>query len=69
MRARVRGVVRLHLVGDVRSVEGLLTGVVEGHYRLVMSRLLNDANAEHDTPIDGESFWPTAKIFYVQKIG
>lgn len=69
MRSRIRGVVRLHLVGDQRSVEGLLVGVVEGHYKLVMSRMLNDSNPEHDTPIDGESFWPAAKVFYVQKIG
>lgn len=69
MKSRVRGVVRLHLKNDPRSVEGLLTGIVEGHYRLALSRMLNDTNPEHDTQIDGESFWPAAGILYVQKIG
>lgn len=69
MKSRVRGLVRLHLSGDPRSVEGILTGIVEGHYRLAKSRLLNDTNPEHDTPIDGESFWPVRQILYVQKLG
>ena len=67
MRSRIRGVVRLHLIGDTRSVAGIMLGTVDGHYRLAKSRMLNDANPEHDTPIDGDSFWKYDRVLFVQK--
>lgn len=66
---RVRGLVRLHQKKDSRSFEGLLLGVVEGHYRLTNARLLVDTNSEHDIKIDGEAFVPCAEVQYVQKVG
>jgi hypothetical protein len=69
IRRRIRGLVRLHLVGDKRSVEGILLGTVEGHYRLANAKLLVDTNREHDVPVDGEAFWPTERVLYVQKVG
>ncbi len=66
---RVRGLVRLHQKNDPRSFEGLLLGVVEGHYRLTNAKLLVDTNREHDIKIDGEVFVPLAGVQYVQKVG
>lgn len=69
MARRVRGLVRLHLRNDTRSVEGILTEIVEGHYRLANSRILNDQNPDHDTKLDGESFWRFDQVLFVQKLG
>lgn len=70
MKSRVRGLVRLHLRRDPRSVEGILTGIVEGHYQLAKSRFINDANPEHDDkPFDGETFWRLDEVLLVQKLG
>jgi hypothetical protein len=66
---RVRGLVRLHQPKGQPSVEGLLLGIVEGHYRLTNARLLQDTNREHDVPVDGEMFVPCARVLYVEKVG
>jgi hypothetical protein len=66
---RVRGLVRLHLKKDDRSFEGLLLGIVEGHYRLANARLMVDTNREHDKKVDGEAFVPVGDVHFVQKVG
>jgi hypothetical protein len=69
MRRRVRGLVRLHLRRDPRSVEGICVGIVEGHYELVRSRFLNDSNPEHDDPpFDGTTFWREDEVLLVQRL-
>jgi hypothetical protein len=66
---RVRGLVRLHQKNDPRSFEGLLLGIVEGHYRLANAKLLVDRIRDNDVAIDGEAFVPVGDIQYVQKVG
>jgi hypothetical protein len=66
---RVRGLVRLHQPKGEPSVEGLLLGIVEDHYRLLNAKLLVDSNREHDVQIDGETFVPLRRVLYVQKVG
>jgi hypothetical protein len=65
----VRGLVRLHQPKGQPSVEGLLLGIVEGHYRLVNAKLLVDTNREHDVAVDGEMFVPRERVLHVQKVG
>lgn len=66
---RVRGLVRLHMKKDQRSFEGLLLGIVEGHFQLANAKLLVDTNREHDVPIDGGAYVPVGDVHYVQKVG
>jgi hypothetical protein len=66
---RVRGLVRLHQQKGQPSIDGLLLGIVEGHYRLINARILRDTNREHDVPVDGEMFVPVTRVVYVQKVG
>lgn len=66
---RVRGLVRLHQKNDRRSFEGVLLGIVEGHFRLANAKLLVDTNREHDVKIDGEAYVPVGDVHYVQKVG
>lgn len=66
---RIRGLVRLHQKKDPRSFEGLLIGVVEGHYRLANAKLLVDNNREHDVTYDGEIFVPRVDVWHVEKVG
>jgi hypothetical protein len=66
---RLRGLVRLHQPKGEPTVEGLLLGIVEDHYRLANAKLLVDTNREHDIPVDGEMFVPRARVLYVQKVG
>jgi hypothetical protein len=68
-RARVRGLVRLHMKTDPRSFEGLLLEITEGHYRLAKTKILVDTNREHDVPVDGETYVPVGDVYYVQKVG
>lgn len=68
-RERVQGLVRLHQQKDQPSIDGLLLGIVEGHYRLINARVLRDTNREHDVPVDGEMFVPREQVVYVQKVG
>jgi hypothetical protein len=65
----VRGLVRLHQDKSEPSVEGLLLGIVEGHYRLLNARILRDTNRDHDVTVDGEMFVPAGRVAYVQKVG
>lgn len=70
MRRHLRGLVRLHLKRDPRSVEGICVGIVDGHYQLARSRFLNDANPEHDDkPFDGDTFWRLDDVLLVQRMG
>lgn len=66
---RVRGLVRLHQPKGQPSIEGLLLGIVEGHYRLTNARLLQDSNREHDVAVDGDMYVPCRHVLYVQKVG
>lgn len=69
MRRRVRGLVRLHRPQGEPTVEGLLLGIVEDHYRLANAKLLQDNNREHDVPVDGEMFIHMRRVLHVQKVG
>lgn len=68
MRAPVRRrrLVRLHLDGDGRSVEGILIGRSAGHYRLAQAHLLEAPDRSH--PI-GETWVPAGRVLLVQVLG
>lgn len=62
-----RRLVRLHMVGDAPSVEGILVGVVAGHYRLLKVSLLEAEGRTHD--LDGEAWVPRERVLLVQRLG
>ena len=58
--------VRLHMDGDRPSVEGIWTGMLEGHYVLKKSRLIVAAEGQpHDM---GEVYVPASKVLLMQKV-
>jgi hypothetical protein len=65
----VRGLVRLHQPKGQPTVEGLLLGIVEKHYRLINARFMPDTNREHDVAVDGELFIACERVLYVEKVG
>ena len=58
--------VRLHMDGDRPSIEGIWTGMIEGHYVIKKSSLLVHADAE-PTPV-GETYVPRDKVMFMQKV-
>lgn len=67
---RVRGLrrrlVRLHMVGDAPTVEGIYAGRWDGHYRLLKATLLAAEDASYD--LEGEAFVPRDKVLLVQRL-
>ena len=60
-----RRLVRLHVVDDGPSVEGVLSGIRAGHYVLRDARLLT--SAESSTQLDGRETWvPRSRVVLVQ---
>jgi len=61
-----RKLVRLHLVNDQPSVEGILIGRLGDHYRLLKCSLLEAADRSH--PLDGEVWVPKDQVLLLQKL-
>lgn len=64
---RRRRLVRLHLDGDKPSVEGVLVGVVDGHYELAAAKLLE--RADRTLELRGTTLVPRERVLYVQVLG
>ena len=59
--------VRLHLVDQNRSFEGVLVGMDANHYRLANPKQLE--SAERSFELQGEAWVPRDRVLYVQVLG
>lgn len=59
--------VRLHLLADAPSVEGVLTGRWGGHYILLAPTVLQ--SADETFALDGHLEVPTERVLFVQVLG
>ena len=66
MRLRRRRV-RLHLKDGAPSLDGLLTGSVDGHYLLKVARLVRAA--DETISLDGEIEVPRRNVLFIQRLG
>ena len=62
-----RRLVRLHMLDSSPSVEGVLVGLVAGHYRLLNVSLLETEGRTHE--LDGEAWVPKERVLLVQRLG
>lgn len=67
MRFGRRRLVRLHLEDPAPSIEGVLVGVVAGHYRLLKPELLEAT--DRTSQLDGELWVLKSRVVFVQVIG
>lgn len=58
---------RLHLVGQEASIEGVFLGYRAGHYRLANASMLETTERSH--PLAGETWVPRDRVLYGQVIG
>lgn len=56
--------VRLHLLGDAPSVDGLLETVTDGHYLLRVPRVIRDTDASYE--LTGHLEVPVERVAFVQ---
>ena len=56
--------VRLHLVGDEPSIEGILVGRTDGHYRVEQASVIESAERSH--AVEGWVLVPVARVAFVQ---
>lgn len=56
--------VRVHLVGDEPSVEGVYIGRADGHYRIEHASVIESAERSH--PLEGWVLIPARKVAFVQ---
>jgi len=66
MRLRKRRV-RLHLKDNAPSIDGILTGSVDGHYLLKVARLVQGAN--ETITLDGDVEVPRKNVLFLQRLG
>lgn len=66
---KVRGKrrVRLHLLGQAPSLEGVLAGRYGGHYVLLVSSLVEAEG--RNVPLDGHLEVPAERVLFVQVLG
>lgn len=64
---RRRRLVRLHLVGQEPSIEGVFLGFTAGHYRLANASMIETAERTH--VLDGEAWVPRDRVLYAQVVG
>lgn len=62
-----RAFVRLHLTEQHPSVEGVLAGKNNGHYRLLKPVVIE--SEERSRSLDGELWVPRERVVYVQRLG
>lgn len=61
-----RRLVRLHLVDPHPTVEGILDGTIDGHYRLLNASLLEATDRTH--ALEGEVWVPRERVVLVQRL-
>lgn len=59
--------VRLHMVNQAPSVEGIWVNRAAGHYVLAAATLLEREDASHE--LEGELWVPRERVLYVQVVG
>ncbi len=59
--------VRLHLLDDQPSFEGILVGRAGGHYRLEAPKML--VSEEQTQTLDGTALVPCDRVLFVQVLG
>lgn len=64
LRRGKRRMVRLHLDGADESVEGILDGIVDGHYLLLAPRLLETADRSRE--LSGSVMVPMSRVLFLQ---
>lgn len=67
MTWRRRKLVRLHLQDPHPTVEGVFTGMVAGHYRLLKPELLEATDRTQQ--LGGELWVPKERVVFVQVVG
>lgn len=58
--------VRLHMDGDRPSIEGIWTGMLEGHYVLKNSKLIVSEDGQPHP--SGEVYVPASRVLFMQKV-
>lgn len=58
--------VRIHQLGEAPTLEGILIGSLDNHYRLIRPVLWEAPNRSHD--LDGEVWIPREKVVFVEVI-
>lgn len=59
--------VRVHLLNETRSVEGVWVGNSGGHYRLAAAQQLE--SDDRVIALDGEAWIPRERVLYMQVVG
>lgn len=62
-----RRLVRLHLIEPFPSIEGILVGARDGHYRLLKPALLESKDRSQE--LEGEAWVPKKNVIFVQRLG
>lgn len=66
MRWRRKRLVRMHLVGDEPSIEGILIGRTDGHYRIENANVIEASDKSH--ALEGWVLVPIRKVAFIQVI-
>lgn len=56
--------VRVHLIGDEPSIEGVYTGRIDGHYRIENANVIESSERSH--ALEGWVLVPAHKVAFVQ---
>jgi hypothetical protein len=59
--------VRVHLVDEDRSLEGIWVGMGAGHYRLAKAEQLEKSDRSFE--LEGEAWVPRERVLYLQVLG
>jgi hypothetical protein len=60
--------VRLHLAENGPTIEGILTGRVAGHYRVIQARVFENEGRSFPLSDDGQAWVPAGRVVFVQVI-
>lgn len=58
--------VRIHQRGDLPTIEGILIGSLDNHYRLIRPVLIESASRSHD--LSGEYWVPRENVVFVEVV-
>lgn len=58
--------VRIHQVGDLPTIEGILIGSLDNHYRLLKPVLWESASRSHE--LNGEAWVPRERVVFVEVV-
>lgn len=63
-----RRLVRLHLVDPFPSIEGILVGSFDSHYRLLKPVVLEGERQSRELQPGSEAFVPRERVIFVQRL-